>query len=284
MEQSLQRNSKQPNPLNEAKAIAEACGNSFHYKVVKQFKSLGWEVLVSPYYTDSVTDKLREIDIVAEKPFDTNSLMGGGWIGTVNVRLFIECKYINHDATVFWLDARDQDKALTKAAQETSVEQGMLTTPTSTHHHLGNELVAKLFKTGKASNQETEFMFKGLNQSLNALIYYRNTSSIIQETNGRNQKILCTFNYPLIVCNSFEKFFSVDTTEQYAEPKNIERPFQIEVNYISQHNRPEYFLVDVITLADIEPFLSTLIKNDVAIVQTELAWKERYRKRDPDDT
>lgn len=49
------------------KQIIENSGNGFHYKVVNFLREKGWVVLVSPYYNDNVTDKQREIDIIAEK-------------------------------------------------------------------------------------------------------------------------------------------------------------------------------------------------------------------------
>ena len=74
----------------------ELSGNPFHSRVVKKLRDVGWTVMVSPYYSDNFTAKPREIDIIAEKKFEVkDSFFENGWIGTLDVRLFIECKYID---------------------------------------------------------------------------------------------------------------------------------------------------------------------------------------------
>lgn len=107
-------NQKKPQaPLDVAQDIIQKNGNNFHYKVVNFLRERGWFVLVSPYYNDNYTDKPREIDIIAEKPFDIHNLFGDQWLGTVNVRLFIECKYIN-GVMVLWFD----QKTITRQSNE----------------------------------------------------------------------------------------------------------------------------------------------------------------------
>lgn len=51
-------------------------GNNFHYKVVSYLRENGWAVSVSPYYNDNVTDKPREIDLIAEKEYAAYSWVG----------------------------------------------------------------------------------------------------------------------------------------------------------------------------------------------------------------
>ncbi len=80
--------------MDEINKIIETSGNNFHCKVLSYLKERGWHVLVSPYYTDNISDKPREIDLIAEKVFGH----GGKWSerrGTINIKLFIECKYVS---------------------------------------------------------------------------------------------------------------------------------------------------------------------------------------------
>ena len=100
--------------------IMEKSGNSFHARVVKLLRDQKWTVLVSPYYSDNFTDKPREIDIIAERKFDINDFISD-WLGTLNVRLFIECKYIN-GKTVFWFDEKDKAKATERIKDDTGME------------------------------------------------------------------------------------------------------------------------------------------------------------------
>ena len=89
--------------IDKVKAIISQSGNTFHSQVLKYLHDKGWTVLISPYYNDNATNKPREIDLIAEKAFETNDRR---YFGTVNVKLFIECKYIPQ-LTVFWFHNKD---------------------------------------------------------------------------------------------------------------------------------------------------------------------------------
>jgi len=58
------------------------------------------------------------------------------------------------------------------------------------HYLKGAESVAKLFADGKKQNVEKEIFYKALNQSLNAMVYYRNKESIITPPWPRSQHYL----------------------------------------------------------------------------------------------
>src|SRR3990167_4184803 len=93
----------------DAREIVERSGNRLHTQVVNLLRQEGWSVLVSPHYSDNFTEKPREIDIIAEKKFDVREF-ALGWLGTLDVRLFVECKYLN-GKTVFWFDVKDKASA-----------------------------------------------------------------------------------------------------------------------------------------------------------------------------
>src|SRR5438045_321384 len=126
-----------------AQEIIERSGNSFHSRVVNKLRDLEWGVLVSPHYNDNFTDKPREIDIIAEKKFDVNEFMND-WLGTLNVRLFIECKYITGD-TVFWFEAKDMERATQRIVRDTGMEDPRRNTEITKHHYYTNVPVAKLW-------------------------------------------------------------------------------------------------------------------------------------------
>ena len=71
------------------------------------------------------------------------------------------------------------------------------------HYIEGADSVAKLFEDERKKSAENEIFYKALNQSLNAMVYYRDKESIIKIPEGRRSNILRTVNYPVIVCNSF---------------------------------------------------------------------------------
>ena len=86
---------------DKVKSIIDRSGNSFHCKVVKYLNSKGWKTRISPYYMDGSTNKPREIDLIAEKSWSCDS--DGYYLksGSINIKLFIECKHIPQK-NVFW--------------------------------------------------------------------------------------------------------------------------------------------------------------------------------------
>jgi len=247
--------------MKEVKDIIEKSGNTFHCKVLKFFKSQGWTVLISPYYNDNVSGKPREIDLIAEKAFHIPDSFGE-FMGDVNVKLFIECKYISQK-TVFWFHGKDREKAENLVVQTSPCRKD--STYTKEHHYLcGNDYVAKLFADEKAKAADNEIFYKALNQSLNALIYYRDKRSIIPLPESRRAYTKYTLNYPIIVCNSFDNLYRVDI-ETDDEPSSINENFQLEINYAyigqSRVDSNEYFLIDIVKFDLINNLLDTITKD-----------------------
>jgi hypothetical protein len=251
--------------IDKVKAIIAQSGNTFHCKVLKYLHEKGWTVLISPYYNDNVSSKPREIDLIAEKAFDAKDHFGR-FFGTVNVKLFIECKYIVQK-TVFWFHDKDKQKAEELVTQTTPLRQD--NTYTAKHHYLGEvNRVAKLFSDEQKKSADNEMFYKALNQSLNAMVYYRNRESIIKLPKGEEGHILRTVNYPVIVCNSFENLFKVEVDTE-ADPSNINENFQLEVNYAyltpRDSNINEYFLIDILNFNLLDNFLEK-IKDDAELI------------------
>jgi len=180
--------------MDKVKSIIAKSGNTFHCKVLKYLQDNGWTVLISPYYNDNISSKPREIDLIAEKAFGVKDMFDKP-LGTVNVKLFVECKYISQK-TVFWFHGKDKQKAEELVTQTTPLPSNNMYT--AKHHYLGeNDRVAKLFSDEQNKSAESEIFYKALNQSLNAMIYYRNSESIIELS--QKKYILRTVNYPVIV-------------------------------------------------------------------------------------
>lgn len=262
--------------------IIERSGNGFHSRVVSLLRESGWVVLVSPYYSDNFTDKPREIDIIAEKRFDVSNFIDG-WLGTVNVRLFIECKYINGD-TVFWFDAKDKARAVERILRDTGLEDSKINQDADKHHYFADVPVAKLFSSEKSSNEDNEVISKAINQNLNATVYYRNRTDLklAVPPRGYIDKVLKYISYPLIVVSSFDRFFS---TNMGGDGKivGIEEPFQLEVNYAyldrERNGHSEFFLIDVLSLDKLIEFLSAAIeKGDIPLVSNKVACDEGARR------
>lgn len=238
-------------------------GNNFHSRVVNLLRSDRWTVLVSPFYSDNFTDKPREIDIVAEKKFNVEEY--GHWFGTVNVRLFIECKYIN-DSMVFWFDMKEKEKAKERIMMDMKIKH-----PNELNiqklHYFSDAPVAKMSASSKRLGDENDVINKAINQSLNAMVYYRHKQRLFSPEKNIRENVLQFISYPIIVCNSFQDLYRTNVADNSNASDKISEPFQIEVNYAymdkDKNSQNEYFLIDVVSIDTLSNFLSMLEKTDM---------------------
>lgn len=264
--------------------IIEKSGNSFHSRVVNKLRELEWGVLVSPHYSDSFTDKPREIDIIAEKKFDVHEFIHD-WLGTVNIRLFIECKYIPDDI-VFWFEKKDIERATQRIMRDTGMEDPRRNTEITKHHYYTDVPVAKLWASNSKKGEDNEIINKAINQVLNGTIYYRQRGDlrIAPSKNGYIDRVLRRVSYPILVVNSFDNFHSTPMNGN-GENQPITEPFVLEVNYAytdkDRNSVNEYFLIDVVSLDKLPEFLASTIEGiDVALLSEKLRWDKRISGRE----
>jgi len=259
--------------IKKINQIIQKSGNHFHYKVVEFLRENDWYVIVSPYYSDNFTNKPREIDIIAEKEYRIENF--GDYVGSINVRFFIECKYITAE-TVFWFDDKDISSALERVLSDTPLEDPNRWSMTKEHRYLENTKVAKLFVTETNKNPDNEVMYKAISQSLNSMIYYRNRPSFLPTNSHKSRDIMTFLYYPLVVCNSFDNFWKYDTINKN-EPEQIDDNFQLEIRYAyfdeDKKSKNEYFLLDVLAFDKFKQFIKKLETKDVAAVRKKLLWK-----------
>lgn len=268
---------------SDVQEIIERSGNSFHSRVVNKLRELEWSVLVSPHYSDNFTDKPREIDIIAEKKFDVHEFIHD-WLGTLNVRLFIECKYVGDDL-VFWFEGKDIERATQRIMRDTRMDDPRKNTEITKHHYYANTPVAKLWASNSKKSEDNEVINKAINQVLNGTIYYRsrNDLKLVPSKNGYVDRVLKRVSYPLIVVNSFDNFHATQMNGDGA-PEPITEPFALEVNYAytdkDRNGVSEYFLIDVVSLDKLPDFLASAIeKADVAALAEKICWDKRTEPR-----
>lgn len=255
--------------------ILEKSGHGFHSRVVKLLRDQKWPVLVSPYYSDNFTDKPREIDVIAERRYEVNETFGS-WLGNVNIRLFIECKYISGD-TVFWFDNKDEIRARERVIKDIDLsdERNLVA---QGYHHLDAIPVAKLF-TSEKGREDNEWISKAINQNLNALVYYRNRSGLFPDNPRMRSQLLRRVSYPIIVVNSLDHFYRMDMNNPDMTPEKISEPFQLEVNYAYVDDKGasqnEYFLIDIVSIDVLPDFLSKLESRDIGSLIEKLRWDTR---------
>jgi len=100
------------------------------------------------------------------------------------------------------------------------------------------------------------------------LLLVRNEGSIIQLPPSRDGFVKHIANYPIIICNDFEKLYKVDIDAD-TEPSKIEDNFQLEVNYAfldsNRKHRNEYFLIDILNYDLLDHFLEKIEADTKAI-------------------
>jgi len=254
--------------------LIERSGHEFHFKVVEHLRNKKnksgepiWRVLISPYYLDFATNKSREVDIIAEKDF---RIIDNQQKKTILIRFFIECKRIEKD-TVLWFDNVNEHGIEERIYGDTGLKL-----PDSIFHHYFDTIRdkkkykgAKLFYSGK-TERENEPIYKGLNQCLNSLVYYkRNFPSDYSAFSFRRERDIPVFkliNYPIIMLDGFDKLYRAD------DRSNIKENFQLEVNYAYERRASgslpttlnvgvsELFIIDVIKFDDFDKFLEKIDK------------------------
>jgi hypothetical protein len=236
--------------------VINTSGNSFHCRVLQYLQNNEWKVIISPYYSDNYSDKPREIDLIAEKPFPLKR----PYFPNLTIRLFIECKYFN-DTTVVWF--HDKDLSLTENLIQKEMNIPKNNEYRKNHHYLSESAsVAKLFASGK-NNLERDPLYKALNQCLNAMIYFRQRKRpLIESKLEHNSRCLDVLNYPVIFCDGFENFHRIDIGSNTHEPKSLRENFLLEINYAyidaQKNSHNEYFLIDVVDYKKTDEFLCSL--------------------------
>ncbi|MFA6254883.1 MAG: hypothetical protein WC675_02470 [Patescibacteria group bacterium] len=259
--------------INGIQKIIDNSGNTLHSQVITFLRSLGWYILVSPYYNDNQTAKPREIDIIAEKRLDVIE-----WeqrYGFLIIQLFIECKYINN-SIVFWFDNKNTNAAEDMIVNNTCLPHHKDNITIDQHHHFEDKKVAKLFSSSASLQKlhENEEFYRALNQTLNGMVYYKNRGGFsINPKPIRERYKQEVIHYPIILCNNFEKIFRINIGEDKYS-KLEDNYFELEVNYSyitngsQEHN--EYFLIDVVDFTKFEEYLKKLAGSDFKIIQNYL--------------
>ncbi|MDB6013135.1 MAG: hypothetical protein JWL65_5385 [Gammaproteobacteria bacterium] len=241
-----------------ARTLAERSGNSFQCKVANYFRANKWEVLLSPYYVDALTDKTRESDLIVERLFRVPS----GFVGpprSIHLRLFIECKYVPEGAgAVFWMDPMDPMKAQNRVFTHTPFIPNH---PRNLEHHYfqTTDLVAKLFASEKkGQGDESDPIYKALNQCINGFIHNQTRASMIGTV---PKEITIQIDYPAIVCSSFDQYYWTSVANP-VDSTPMQRNFLLEVDYAYVNPRKgvarDYFLVDMVDFSKIDLFVKSI--------------------------
>ncbi len=260
--------------------LIEESGHNFHYKVVVFLRNQGWNVDISPYYNDNFTDKPREIDIIAEKEYEIRGSWGDKWIGSINVRLFIECKYIANE-TVFIFDNKNLTRVTERILRDTPLKDPGQCSITTKHRYFKEEKVAKLFVSNSKRSSDNEVVYKALTQSLNAMVAYKKHPSIIPRNKNLKYNLLANLDYPVIVCDSLAKLHAYDFLTKKID--QLTQKFQLEVNYAyldsDKNTKTDYFLIDVADFNNLGILIKEIEDADVNAVREKLNADDQAKPR-----
>jgi len=237
--------------------LIEKSGNGFHTKVARYLRENDWTVRLGQYYVDAATDKPREIDLIAERVL----LQGRPYRNQVelHLRLIIECKYVPSDV-VFWMDAMDVVSATALIESTTPMKSSR--SSLSRHHYLqGRTVVAKLFAGRPDGKEDSDPVFRALNQCMGG---YVNTGRLQIIDQKSSSKAVLDLSYPIIVFNCFEKFHQINMVGSGPNTAEaVKDNFQFEAHYAyKRENRAasQYMLVDMVSYDLFDRFLASLYK------------------------
>jgi hypothetical protein len=133
-----------------------------------------------------------------------------------------------------------------------------------------DERVAKLFSSEKSKDLSNEPIYKAINQSLNAMVYFRHDAPIQRQ----EHRILRTICYPIIILNDFKKIFGVNIGESNYS-SITDKFFQLEINYAyldsNKQDMNEYFLIDVVDFSHLNDFLSEIQTKDIEAIKVMMS-------------
>ncbi|MDP3996101.1 MAG: hypothetical protein Q8P86_00190 [bacterium] len=239
----------------DLKKLVEDSGMITHYKTMKALEKRLWPFLVSPYYYDHIGENIREMDLIAERQFCSADRPSHS-TAQVNMQLFIECKYIKQEI-VFLFNKINKSRAVSSLERESELvladKRSGDILPTDFHYIDNGGLVAKLFS---ANTNKEDVIYKAISQCLHALLSYRSDikKPIFHEFNGRSEVNSRIIQYPIIVCDNFEKLTRITFDEQIQfSVEKMDPAFLLEVDY-----RGDYFLIDVVDINYLATFLDKM--------------------------
>ncbi|MCG7932135.1 MAG: hypothetical protein N0E44_19055 [Candidatus Thiodiazotropha lotti] len=245
--------------------LVRSSGNNFHARVARWLSEHGWHVIVSPYYMDQVQNKAREIDLIAERMWPIYDYAGRR-NSDIAVRLFVECKFIPA-YSVFWFADKDLESAKKLVCSTGGFRAN--NSYTKEHHYLSQgKRVAKLFETNSKKDPDKDPFYKAVNQVLNAMTSMSRRPFSIPGVKIEDRSLQEVMEFPVVVCSSFEKMFSVDFYSESA-PTRIENNFQFEVDYAfiekSGNQRTNYFLLDFVEFDQLSKYFEGISKDAEAL-------------------
>lgn len=266
------------------KKIIEESGHEFENKVVLILEKNGWSCLHPSHYTDKITGKAREADIIAKKEFsiyDYQNLENIPKENKILIKLFISCKFINNKI-MFGFRKKNINEAMKLVKEQLSLNDEDLNRNLSVlqfHHYIKEKSVAK-YNDQKGNR---DLVYNAWEESINSFLY-----SPLEDDEHEYREV---YKFPIVVVNNFDNFYKRDNSKDgYLK---IENNFQFEIFYaipINDYSERKYFLIDFISVDKLENFLKEnfgeverketgeIKGNDISIIRKILIEKIKEEK------
>lgn len=227
-------------------------GNNLHTEVAQLLKDIDpkWNVEISTYYHDDITDKPREIDIIASKNIRINFSNKNF---DFKIFLFIECKYLISNVAF-----RMRENSVI-SSREAIINQGFSvdilekTNLANSHHYVSREKIGKLYDT-----EENKEIFNALTCTAKSLMFFKE---------HRNETGIF---YPLVIYDGIPGIYEIEDNElselDSLTPKESSI-FHINYSYRSTVNdrlENQSFCIDFIRKNKLKEFIEMIEKNEVS--------------------
>jgi hypothetical protein len=224
-----------------------------------------------------ITRKQRESDIISKKSYTVTTAFRNGPVENLLIRLFVQCKFVEPQVELYFvsknLSAANElakDNNVLRGSEDFSLRNTSVVPP-QIHHYVEENEVAKSWKC------RPDIIHDACQQALHSFLYF----------NHHLYEDPYTVDFPVIVVNSFDRFFRRDWKTKTLMP--ITENFQIAVDYAypefpSLNEKSivkRYFLIDVVSFDRIDDFLEKLEEHDIELLRHKLWWhlESRARKR-----
>src|SRR3989344_2549840 len=253
----------------ELKEKIKNSGNNLHLSVVDILENEGWKVDISPYYCDDLTDRPREIDIIATNRRSILFPNSKDKNDFYNVVLCIECKCFTDEVCFRVFDNKKDigKRVLLNQKYNLNIDEalkryGMLF---DGHHYLNRPKIAKLYEYSKikqGGKSQEDDVFQAITQSIKSTIFFMKSG---------NNDALGNIYYPMIVYNKIDGIYFMEENriddaylDGLAKQKNV--IFHLKYSYPETifnvpgvRYRSNDFYVDFVHKDELKNFVTDII-------------------------
>lgn len=238
------------------KKIINESGNNLTIETVSILEKIGWGIELSSYYYDDITNKPREIDLIATKDIIIRDTFNES-INDFKIFLFIECKNFKDELAFRVRENRKQDgkeaiiaegiKTIDGWDKEFLEQEGLF----RGHHYLQKEFIGKLYDSSKDDQNE---IFNAITQSLKSLIFFKER----RQESG--------IYYPVVVFSGIDGIYEIKNND-IGELDNLEKKehsiFSLNYSYRSVVDgvlKTQQFYIDFLHKNKLESHITTILK------------------------